>query len=500
MKRSKICLCLTGETIAEDLEIIEKYRQHIDMVELRVDYLNKDERLHVRNFPSLVHIPTILTIRRSIDGGKYIEGEASRTTLFARALAFADPDPSKNFAYVDFEDDFHVPCLQDAAFAYGTRVIRSFHDMKGTVKNIAEKMTKMRVTGHEIPKIALMPKCLSDVTDVFRQAKDIPDFPHILIAMGPFGVATRILAENLKSFITYTAPIENGTNLFDIGQLDPITLNTIYNFHNITENTKIFGITGYPLNTTLSPILHNTGFKKKNIDGIYIPIRAEKIEEALDFANVIGVQGMSVTVPHKETILQHLYQISAKVGEIGACNTIIKREKGWEGFNTDAEGFRRSLCSFLETDTLKGMKVAIIGAGGAARAAAAVVKELKGKACIFNRTPSRAKDLAAAYNFKWAPLNEESMILLEQYSDLIIQTTSVGLGVSEAAFHLPENDALPYYDFRGHEAVYDMIYSPSVTPVLARAESAGCRICNGLTMLQFQGYKQFELFTGETYE
>ena len=98
MSKPLICLCLTAKTMAEDLALIEKYREYIDVAELRADFLDDDERLNMRDFPSKAKIPCILTIRRTVDGGEYSEGEASRTTLFARALAFADEDRTKNFA------------------------------------------------------------------------------------------------------------------------------------------------------------------------------------------------------------------------------------------------------------------------------------------------------------------------------------------------------------------------------------------------------------------
>ena len=123
MIRSKICLSLTGSTLAEDLAILDKYRNWIDIAELRADYLNADERLEIRKFPELAKIPCILSIRRAIDGGKFEDGEASRTVLFARGLAFANQDSRKNFAYIDIETDFNVPSIQDAALAFGTRII-----------------------------------------------------------------------------------------------------------------------------------------------------------------------------------------------------------------------------------------------------------------------------------------------------------------------------------------------------------------------------------------
>lgn len=517
MQRPKICLCLTGKTLEEDLEILNKYRSWIDIAELRVDYLTSDERLFVRRFPELAGIPCILTIRRRIDGGQYYEGEASRTTLFARALAFADQDSRKNFAYIDLESDFHVPSLQDAALAFNTRVIRSYHNMNAPVKNLSEMIDSMRTTGYEIPKVACMARSLSDVTQIFAQAKAMDEAERIITVMGPYGQPSRILSAKLGSSITYTSAPEQLENLKSIGHIDPVTLQETYNFHAIDANTELYGITGYPLEVTDSPAIHNKGYREHGMNAVYIPFRAQRIEEAIDFANVVGIRGMSVTIPFKEKILPDMQQLSAEVGEIGACNTAIKRFDEWIGYNTDASGLKQALCDFLGTNTLARRKVAIIGAGGAARAAAYVVKQLRGKACIFNRTLPKAKKLAEHYGFKYAELVPENNDLLETYSDLIIQTTSVGMGavrketktddVYNSMFDVattPEADAdrdpLYFYSFKGHECVYDIIYNPEKTPMLERAEEAGCLVENGYSMLRNQAYRQFSLFTGVEYE
>ena len=104
MAKSLVCLCVTGKTLAEDVAIVEKYKEFIDVVELSVDFVEENKRIKIREFPSMIDVPAILTIRRKIDGGQYIEGESTRTMLFARGLAFAQEDPKKNFAYVDFEE------------------------------------------------------------------------------------------------------------------------------------------------------------------------------------------------------------------------------------------------------------------------------------------------------------------------------------------------------------------------------------------------------------
>ncbi len=492
MARPLVCLCVTGKTLAEDVEIVENYKEFIDLVELRVDFLEEDERLRIREFPAMVDAPVILTIRRKIDGGQYVEGESNRTMLFARGLAFAEEDPKKNFAYVDFEEDYHVPSLEDAAQAFGTRIIRSYHNMSDPVDNIVEKFNSLRLNSYEIPKIAFMPHTLADVTKVFRNAEQWADTEQILCAMGPLGLPTRILSEKLHSYLTYTSPSELLGNLLAIGHTDPITLDGVYHYRKINSDTKIFGITGYPLKVTSSPELQNGFFSENNLNAVYIPFKSETIEDAMMFAKTLNIQGFSVTIPHKETVIPLLRNIDAKAESIGACNTVVRDGDSWKGYNTDALGFEKALLEFTGFKNLKGKKVAIIGAGGASRAIAYVIKELGAKACVFNRTLAKARLIADKYGFEYATLGPESLQKLNKYSDIIVQTTSKGMGSNEQSNQ--DNDPIWFYDFNGKEFVYDIIYSPEVTPVMARADASGCRVCNGLSMLRYQGIAQFELF------
>lgn len=492
MTKPLVCLCATGKTLKEDVEIVEKYKDYIDLVELRVDFLEQDERLEIRSFPAMIDVPSILTIRRKIDGGQYIEGEGNRTMLFARALAFAEDDPKKNFAYVDFETDFHIPSLEDAAQAFGTRIIRSYHNMSDPVSDVAKKLNEIRHSPYEIPKVAFMPHTLSDVTKLFSDADKWKDTEQILCAMGPLGLPSRLLAEKLHSFLTFTSPCELLGNLMAIGQTDPVTIDDVYHFHSIDENTKLFGITGYPLKITSSPELQNRLFYENKLNAVYFPFKSESIEEAMDFANALNIQGFSVTIPHKETVIPLLDDIDKKAQEIGACNTVVRDGDKWKGYNTDAMGFEKALLEFTGLKNLHGKKVAIIGAGGASRAIAYMINELGAKACVFNRTLAKARLIADKYGFDYATLGPESLEKLNKYSDIIVQTTSKGMGSTEIANQ--DNDPIWFYDFRGDEYVYDVIYSPEVTPVMARADAAGCKVCNGASMLRYQGLAQFELF------
>lgn len=498
MIKPKICLTLTGKTLEEDAEFVKKYSQHIDIAELRVDYLNEEERLNVRRFPAMINIPCILTIRRLEDGGLYNSGEFSRTALFGRALAFADQNPSKNFAYVDFEEDFHVPGLLDSVQAFGVKIIRSCHKFDGPVVNLRQKCLSMRRTPFEIPKIAFMPNCLDDVTRLFREAGTCTDFDHIFVAMGNLGLPSRILSYKLGSMLTFTSPLETSTHTSGIGHLDPITLNEMYNFRNLDENTRIFAVTGFPLKVTSSPLIHNEGYREHGMNNVFIPLCSSSMAESFDFADELGIKGMAVTVPYKKDAMELADEVDSEVAEIGACNTVVKGFSQWVGHNTDAGGFREALVEFIGDRKLRRRKVAIIGAGGAAKAIAYTIKEMGGKACIFNRTESHARSLAEQFGFEYAVLEPESANLLDRYSDIIIQTTKVGMNSED----IPNKDNNPiwFYNFKGHEYLYDIVYDPQITPVMQVAKQAGCKVCNGYSMLKYQGYRQFKYFTGVGYD
>lgn len=494
MNQPQICMTLTGKTLEEDLKLVNKYEKYIDLVELRVDHLNEDEQLYVKRFPSLIRLPCILTIRRDIDGGKYTSGDFSRTNLFGRALAFANPDKTKNFAYVDFEDDYHVPSIQDAAQAFGVRIIRSYHNMTEPVLNIRERCDAMRKTGYEIPKIAFMPKSLNDVTNLFKEASTMTDYDHILCAMGVEGLPSRLLSSLTNSFLTYVSPEETLGNTTSIGHIDPIAINDLYHFKSVTKDTQLFGIAGWPLKKTLSPAIHNLWYKKLGMDSMYLPLRANQIGDILQLAQQLDVGGMSVTIPFKESVLNYLAEQSPEVISIGACNTIVKKNNRWTGYNTDAPGFRRALEEFIGNMKIKRLKVAVIGAGGAAKAVVYALKQMGAKVCIFNRSVDKAMQLADKYGFDYCQLDANCAAKLDEYSNIIIQTTSVGMNSDAPSSE--ENDPIYFYNFRGNEILFDLIYTPAITPVMKRASLSGCRVCNGYKMLEYQAYEQFRLFTG----
>ncbi|MDR2185972.1 MAG: type I 3-dehydroquinate dehydratase [Treponema sp.] len=486
---SRICLCLTGKTLGRDLELLEKYRKLIDLAELRVDCLDPDERFLIRSFPEKAGVPVILTIRRKIDGGQYIGGEGARIALLSKGLAFADANRRRNFAYIDIEEDLDVPSLEEAARTFGTRIIRSYHNLQGVDEDLSAKIRSLRRVGDEIVKTAVMPRSLEDVIRIFRTAKETAGIDKILLGMGYYGISTRILTAWLGSHLTYAfAAGEPDISPGAPGQLDPRELVKLYRFREITPKTRLFGITGFPLAVTSSPLFFNSVFSMENINAVYLPFPSNSIGVFLQLAEELGIGGASITVPHKEAVLAALVFRSGSVQSIGACNTLVQGPEGWMGYNTDALGFSGSLLGFMKRKNLRREGVTIIGAGGVARAVAAEVFRLKGKAVILNRTVARARDLAAPYGFSWGRLDNQGLELMEKHTDIIIQTTSAGMEPEV------DKDPLELYPFTGRELVMDIIYRPEMTAFLKRARNAGCAVLNGHDMFLRQARYQYSLF------
>jgi len=454
----RICLTLTGATLKEDLAQYAAQRYFTDMLELRVDLLEKPEREKVATFLKKVNVPVILTFRRHRDGGAFTGSEATRKAFFKRILALRGVRGVAPYQlYVDFESDFKVPALVKLANGKGVRIIRSLHDFKGKPRDIVKQLHKLvgRVAPRPpfIPKIAFTPRNLSDVSAVFHELCTFRDFPFVVCAMGPLGLATRVLASRLGSVWTYTSV--GGLN--SLGHISPHELVRTYRYRTLNDNTRLFGVTGWPLAFTRSPELNNLAWGDADEDAVMVPLPAKTAKDAVDFFQELYLRGMAVTIPHKQTIMPLLDRIDSTAKAIGAVNTVVREGVQLVGYNTDESGFAEAITRFLGRDNLSGLNVAVLGAGGASKAVAHALKRLKAKFKVFHReTPP-------------------------QGYDLIVNATPV--------------DPIPDYAFAGREAVYDLVYVPEVTPLMARAKRAGCRVENGLSMLVAQARAQRELWS-----
>ena len=262
----------------------------------------------------------------------------------------------------------------------------------------------------------------------------------------------------------------------------------------INGKTKLMGIIGNPIEHTMSPVIHNTiaELTGENMAYLAFPVK-EDVEAAIKGAYVLGIQGMNVTVPYKSDVIEHLVSIDEQAGIIGAVNTLVRVEGGYKGYNTDLPGLYRAMGS--EGIEVKGAEVIILGAGGAARAAAFLCAFYQAKKVyILNRTLEKAVNVAEEVKEKTGfsdiipmELGDYSKIPGNGY--LVLQATKVGL--------YPNVDETPMEDkafFEKAAVVYDLIYTPEETKFMRLSRENGAEAYNGLKMLLYQGIAGYEMW------
>ena len=261
--------------------------------------------------------------------------------------------------------------------------------------------------------------------------------------------------------------------------------------------TKKFGIFGYPLSHTLSPVFHNAIFDYLNMDATYEAweVSPKNFKTQLERLRGRPYIGANVTIPHKVAVMDLLDEIESQAKEIGSVNTILSKEGTLIGFNTDTLGLVRSLKEHGRFDP-KGKNVLIVGAGGAARAAVfSLLNEGVRSIIIKNRTFSRSRSLANEFcklgEITAVQDSDSSLDLFKTNIDLILNCSSVGMKNGPAEEISPlKADQIPSYSL-----VCDMVYNPSVTPLMRQANLAGASVLGGLPMLIYQGAASFELWT-----
>lgn len=263
----------------------------------------------------------------------------------------------------------------------------------------------------------------------------------------------------------------------------------------IDGHTRLCGLIGNPVEHTLSPVIHNTLAEKLGHNLVYVPFLVEKgqIEAAVKGAYGLNILGMNVTVPYKSDVIPYLKEIDKLAERIGAVNTLVRIEGGYQGYNTDILGLYRALCR--ENIKIFGEKAVLLGAGGAARAAAFLCAE-KGaeKVYLLNRSVDKAKQLAQEINEAFdreciVPMAVTDYEKLPEEKMLVLQGTSVGL--------YPNVDQALITDQEFYKRVhtgYDLIYKPEETMFMRLVKEAGGRAYNGLTMLLYQGIIAYELW------
>ena len=481
-----ICLCLAERTLAAALGELERNRGVVDLAELRADSLSHAELGGVPSFCRAAGVPLVLAFRRASDGGSWRGTEEERSAALLRALRDGE------FAYVELEEGFDPPGVREACARRGTRIIRSRHVPDGLPADLGGALASLGAEASEIPKLAVTPRGSRDLLALVSAAKSTPPPPagRILCGMGEFGLATGILAARVGSLLAYCFPLADPAVP---GRPTARELRELYRFGSIRASTVLFAVAGNPVAHSLSPHIHNRGLAAAGVDAVYVPFLVDDVPAFLEAAVLLGTRGVSVTIPHKLSVIPFLSRRDPSVERIGACNTLVREPSGWFGTNTDWIGFLRALerGSGLRPDG--DTRATVLGAGGGAWA---VVYALRSRGCsvlVLNRDARRAQALAGEFGCSSAPLGSEGEGRIASHADLIVQCTSCGMDP------LRDCDPIEGYRFRGSEVLFELVYRPELTLLAARARDAGCLTVGGIEMLLEQAYEQFRLFTGAEY-
>jgi 3-dehydroquinate dehydratase/shikimate dehydrogenase len=482
MNTGKLCISICAESSQELFEKIVRAEELADVIEIRFDCLAPAERLEIADRISATGKNFIITLRSAEQGGgSDIDVQTRRQ--------FWDSVPAVKWA--DIEPDL-VEDIEGRGFE---KLICSYHATSNSAANIRQIFALLAATRADVLKIAVPADAATDAIPVWNMVKDAQAAGKdiIPVAMGEAGKWTRILGPAYGGFLSFAA-LEAGSETAS-GQLSAEDMTNVFRTKELSRETEIFGIVAGDTGYSISPWMHNAAFKAAGMDRVFVPLQADDIEEFI-FRMVkpetrevdLNFRGFSITNPHKRTVMNLLDRVDEAAAKIGAVNTINIEEGKLVGYNTDAPGFVAPLKKVL--GSVKGARVAIAGAGGAARACAYALKQEGAAVSIFARSYKKASDLADSIGVKAGAMNNS---FRPGTIDILVNATPIGTkGSREEGAAIANSSQL-----NGLKLVYDLVYNPIDTPLIREARRAGVPAIGGVDMLIAQGARQFEIWTGE---
>jgi 3-dehydroquinate dehydratase/shikimate dehydrogenase len=487
----RICVPVCEQSLVAAEGAIAKAAEIGDLIEVRLDCL--DPFQIGEGFKNGKYLfdrssrPTILTLRPAEQGGHRKLDTKSRLLFWL----FNRPTSAE---FLDIELDL---ALNASVFDYGKKVdwaqvICSHHNFVGVPGDLDRIFDRLTQTPARILKIAFqaddITDCIAAFTLLDRGRSENREM--IAIAMGTAGIMTRVLGPSRGAFLTYGA-LENESATAP-GQITARELRTLYRIDRISRQTRIMGLAGLPVTHSISPYIHNAAFESVQFDGVYMPFEVREISSfikrmvhprtrEIDW----NFGGLSVTAPHKTSVMSCLDWIDPAAQEIGAVNTIVVQDDELHGFNTDAEGFVRPIIPRI--GELREARCAVIGAGGAASAAVWSLRQNGAEVTVYARDVSKARTLAERFGAMSKPLGSA---LFEGF-DIVVNATPLGTSGAQET----ETPASAV-QLGGARLAYDLVYNPAETRFLREAGEAGCQLIGGLEMLVTQAGEQFRLWTG----
>jgi 3-dehydroquinate dehydratase/shikimate dehydrogenase len=475
----RVCVAVTGTDPGELVDKAESLVRDNPFLEFRLDYLPKPGLAlpKIRSFFEIYpHAVVIATCRRASSGGKFKGTVPAQLEVLAKAAA-----AGCQLVDVELQTAAKLKPQQLQKLRSQAAVVLSVHDFHAT-KKLDETLAKMEVYPADFYKIVSTATTLYDNVAMMKFLEKQSD-RHSLVAlcMGEQGIISRVLGVRAGSAFTFAAvsPDERTAP----GQVTAQDLRSVYRIDQVDVATRVYGVAGDPVAHSLSPIIMNTALRRENVNAVYVALHAKTLKDLLACVRDIPIHGLSITMPYKEAILEHLDNTDSHTTKIGACNTVVRAQDGkLYGFNTDTAGVARPLEQRL---ALEGARVLVLGAGGAARAAVFGLKERGSEVFILNRTAGPAQKLARQAKARTIKRPDLKKLTF----DVIVNATPVGM-TNTRETPLNENEINAKY-------VFDMVYDPAETRFLKAAKDRGAQIIPGIEMFVHQAARQFEIWTGK---
>lgn len=465
--RTLICQTVTAPTTAELRRRRDEVRD-ADLVELRLDSVSDPD---VAGALADRRVPVLVTCRPAWEGGEFKGAEEDRLRLLSHALSLG-----ADYVDVEFRADHAALLKEDTR----RRVVLSMHDFDRLPEDLSARAAAMCRTGAGYVKIAVKVDQLRETVTLLETARSLPPGAQpIIIGMGDAGIATRVLAAHFGSAWTYAGALSG------IGQVTTSALVGPYRFRSIQRTTEIYGVVGRPVSHSVSPAMHNAAFASTGRDAVYLPLPAADADDFMSFARAFNLKGASVTIPHKVALFEKLDGMGATDAvskQARAVNTVRLSDGRWEGTNTDVEGFLRPLAD--KKIALRDTRVSILGAGGAARAAAFGLAREGARVRVHARHPERAAEVAHPIAGEVGPWPPDAASW-----DVLVNSTPIGMHPATGVSPMPA-------ELLTGDVVYDLVYNPPETQLLLDAQRLGRQTIGGLDMLVAQAEAQFKYWTG----
>lgn len=464
---AEICLSLSAPSVEALGELALAHLDEVSLMELRIDALEEISREKLGALVKLLkgrNISIIWTVRRREEEGAFGGSEEERLL----ALQLGDE------LGADFIDIELRSSLVSHRGDFKAKVIFSFHDFNGCPDDLEEIVDAMGEA--DVAKVAVQTLGCKEVARVLALYARPSDQPLVAIAMGEFGSVSRLLPAKLGMPWTYAAPGEGSATA--PGQYTLEQLQSLYAFESIDAQTRCFAVIGNPVGHSLSPEIHNAHYRNHELNACYAKIRVDEMDDLYAIADALGLEGVSVTVPHKESLVKHTVP-GSYLEKVGAANTLIRGAHGWSVENTDIEAAISAIVEQL-SDPQRKVRVLLLGAGGVSRALGHGMVDRGWSVTVTNRTQEKAEALAGELGGEWLHWDDRNA----HGFDVVINGTSLGM--------TPKEDSTPMVFEGGHLGLiaFDTVYTPERTLFLDSAEAAGAKTVTGREMFYRQAALQ----------